>query len=73
MSKLIFSLDNAFLGDYPLDKERITIGRRPTNDIHIDNLAVSGEHAVVVTIGNGQPLWLRRRLQSLPSLAVYKC
>lgn len=51
MSKLIFSLDNAFLGDYPLDKERITIGRRPTNDIHIDNLAVSGEHAVVVTIG----------------------
>ena len=52
MSKLIFSLDNAFLGDYPLDKERITIGRRPTNDIHIDNLAVSGEHAVVVTIGN---------------------
>ena len=52
MSKLIFSLDNAFLGDYPLDKERITIGRRPTNDIHIDNLAVSGGHAVVVTIGN---------------------
>lgn len=52
MSKLIFSLDNAFLGDYPLDKERITIGRRPTNDIHIDNLVVSGEHAVVVTIGN---------------------
>ncbi len=52
MSKLIFSLDNAFLGDYPLDKERITIGRRPTNDIHIDNLAVSGEHAVVITIGS---------------------
>jgi pSer/pThr/pTyr-binding forkhead associated (FHA) protein len=52
MSKLVFSLDNAFLGDYPLDKERITIGRRPTNDIHIDNLVVSGEHAVVVTIGN---------------------
>lgn len=52
MAKLIFSLDGAFLGEYPLDKERITIGRRPVNDIHIDNLAVSGEHATIVTIGN---------------------
>jgi predicted component of type VI protein secretion system len=52
MAKLIFSLDGAFLGEYPLDKERILIGRRPANDIHIDNLAVSGEHASVLTIGN---------------------
>jgi predicted component of type VI protein secretion system len=52
MAKLIFSLDGAFLGEYPLDKERISIGRRPANDIHIDNLAVSGEHASVLTIGN---------------------
>lgn len=52
MAKLIFSLDGAFLGEYPLDKERIAIGRRPANDIHIDNLAVSGEHATIVTIGN---------------------
>lgn len=52
MAKLIFSLDGAFLGDILLDKERMTIGRRPTNDIHIDNLAVSGEHAVISTIGN---------------------
>lgn len=52
MAKLIFSLDGAFLGDILLDKERMTIGRRPTNDIHIDNLAVSGEHAAISTIGN---------------------
>lgn len=52
MAKLIFSLDGAFLGDILLDKERMTIGRRPSNDIHIDNLAVSGEHAVISTIGN---------------------
>lgn len=52
MAKLIFSLDGSFLGEYPLDKERITIGRRPSNDIHIDNLAVSGEHAAIITIGN---------------------
>ena len=52
MAKLIFSLDGAFLGEYALDKDRLSIGRRPTNDIHIDNLAVSGEHATIVTIGN---------------------
>lgn len=52
MAKLIFSLDGAFLGDILLDKERMTIGRRPSNDIHIDNLAVSGEHAAINTIGN---------------------
>ncbi len=52
MAKLILSLDGVLLGEYPLDKERITVGRRSANDIHIDNLAVSGEHAAIVTIGN---------------------
>ncbi len=52
MAKLHFSLEGNSLGEYALDKERMTIGRRPSNDIHIDNLAVSGEHAVIVTIGN---------------------
>lgn len=52
MAKLHFSLDGNSLGEFALDKERITIGRRPANDIHIDNLAVSGEHAVITTIGN---------------------
>jgi pSer/pThr/pTyr-binding forkhead associated (FHA) protein len=52
MAKLHFSLEANSLGEFALDKERMTIGRRPTNDIHIDNLAVSGEHAVIVTIGN---------------------
>ncbi len=52
MAKLILSLENTFLSEYLIDKERITIGRRPTNDIHIDNLAVSGEHAAILKIGN---------------------
>lgn len=56
MAKLILSLDGALLGEYPLDKEHITIGRRSANDIHIDNLAVSGEHATIVTIGNNSLL-----------------
>ena len=52
MAKLILTLDGAFLGEHDLDKELLTIGRRPNNDVHIDNLAVSGSHAVVRTIGN---------------------
>ncbi len=52
MAKLVLSLDGAFLSDYELENERTTIGRRPTNGIQIDNLAVSGEHASIMKIGN---------------------
>ena len=52
MAKLILSLDGLVLNEFSLAKERTSIGRKPHNDIQIDNLAVSGEHAVVVTIGN---------------------
>lgn len=48
--KLILSLDGAVIGEYPLAKERVLIGRKPHNDIQIDNLAVSSEHAAVITI-----------------------
>src|SRR6266446_5371498 len=50
MAKLILSMDNLVLKEIALTKERTTIGRKPHNDIQIDNLAVSGEHAVIVTI-----------------------
>jgi pSer/pThr/pTyr-binding forkhead associated (FHA) protein len=43
-------MDGLVLKEIGLDKERMTIGRRPSNDIQIDNLAISGEHAAVVTI-----------------------
>ena len=49
-AKLILSMDGAVIKEYPLNKERMTIGRKPHNDIVIDNLAVSGEHAAIVTI-----------------------
>ena len=45
-------MEGSFIEEFSLDKNRMTIGRRPNNDIHIDNLAVSGEHAVIITIGN---------------------
>ena len=52
MAKLILSMDGLVLKEIPLNKERITIGRKPHNDIQIDNLAISGEHAAIVTILN---------------------
>ena len=52
MAKLILSLEGSVIREIPLDKERITIGRRPQNDIQIENLAVSGEHACIVTFLN---------------------
>ncbi len=52
MAKLILSMDGLVLKEIPLTKERTTVGRKPHNDIQIDNLAVSGEHAVIVTILN---------------------
>ncbi len=50
MARLILSMDGLVLKEIPLNKERVTIGRRPHNDIQIDNLAISGDHAVIVTI-----------------------
>ena len=52
MAKLILSMDGLVLKEIPLRKERMTIGRKAHNDIQIDNMAISGEHAAVVTILN---------------------
>jgi len=43
-------MDGLVLKEIALDKPRITIGRKPHNDIQIDNLAISGEHAAITTI-----------------------
>ena len=52
MAKLVLSFNGASVSEYTLDKETITIGRKPDNDIHIDNLAVSSHHAKILTILN---------------------
>ena len=52
MAKLILSLDGQVIQEHDVNKERVTIGRKPHNDIQIDNLAVSGEHAMIMTILN---------------------
>jgi FHA domain len=50
VSKLVLFLADDTTLDVPLDRERITIGRRVSNDVCLPNLGVSGEHAAVVTI-----------------------
>ena len=50
MAKLVLSLNGVVQGEYDLNQERITIGRKPDNNIQIDNLAVSGKHALVISI-----------------------
>lgn len=48
LPKIILSLDGAVIKEFELVKERTMIGRRPYNDIVIDNLAISGEHALLL-------------------------
>jgi hypothetical protein len=52
MPKLIVSIDGVVIKEFQLTKDRTTLGRRPYNDIVIDNLAVIGEHAVLQMTGN---------------------
>src|SRR6266571_4535793 len=50
MAKLVLFLADGTTLNIPLARERLTIGRRADNDVCLPNLAVSGEHAAVVTI-----------------------
>jgi pSer/pThr/pTyr-binding forkhead associated (FHA) protein len=52
MGKLVVSLDGVVIKEEQVTKDRTSLGRRPYNDIVIDNLAVSGEHAVLQMVGS---------------------
>jgi pSer/pThr/pTyr-binding forkhead associated (FHA) protein len=48
MPALLLQLKNKILGEYPLQKgASLTIGRRDTNDVVIEDAAVSGHHAKI--------------------------
>ncbi|TXT38541.1 MAG: forkhead-associated protein [Comamonadaceae bacterium] len=51
MPKVIVTIDDVVIKEVQLTKDQTTVGRRPYNDIVIDNLAVSGEHAVLRMFG----------------------
>ena len=50
MGKIIVSLEDVVIQELALLKERTTIGRRSHNDVVINSPAISGDHAVIVTI-----------------------
>lgn len=50
IGKLVLSAANRVLREILIDRRRLSIGRRPYNDLLLDDLTVSGEHAIVHTI-----------------------
>lgn len=50
VAKLVVTSASGSEQEFPLSKETTTIGRKPTNDIQVDNLSVSGRHAQVINI-----------------------
>lgn len=44
MPKFLLKFNAAIIKEIAMDKEQITVGRRPDNDLVIDNPAVSGHH-----------------------------
>lgn len=47
MTKLVHSENGKVFGEYPLREGILTIGRSPENDIRIDDITVSGRHAMI--------------------------
>lgn len=53
MAKIVVTFNGLVQKEISILKPRLTIGRRPTNDIPIDHLTVSGQHAVIDTTSTG--------------------
>ena len=52
MARIILTFNKQVVKEFPFDKDGMTIGRKPENDIQIDNLAVSSHHARVDKTGS---------------------
>ena len=52
MAILVLTFNKQVIREYPFVKDHMTIGRKPENDIQIDNLAVSGHHARIDKAGS---------------------
>ena len=52
MAKLVLMFNEQVIKEFPFLKDGLVIGRRPENDIQVDNLAVSGHHARVDKMGS---------------------
>ena len=52
MAKLIMTLDGAIIREFMIDKDSISIGRKHGNDIQLNDLTVSGRHALITVMGD---------------------
>ncbi len=52
MAKLIMTLDGAIIREFMIDKDSISIGRKHGNDIQLNDLTVSGRHALFTVMGD---------------------
>jgi hypothetical protein len=52
MAKLILTLDGAVIREYEIDKDSISIGRKHGNDIQLNDLTISGRHALITVVGD---------------------
>lgn len=55
-ARLVLSFGDLVLRSFPIVKPTLTIGRRPYNDVALDDLTVSGEHAVILSEGGERVL-----------------
>ena len=53
MAKVVVTLNDQIQQEVALLKSRLTVGRRPNNDLVLDHLTVSGQHAAIDTAPNG--------------------
>lgn len=51
MPKLLLKFGAAVIKEIPFDKESLSVGRKPDNDIVIDNPAISGHHCKIALQG----------------------
>lgn len=50
MARLILTHEGAVIREYKLENERTTVGRKPNNDIQLEDPTVSGDHAVFLNL-----------------------
>ncbi|MBI3289592.1 MAG: FHA domain-containing protein [Elusimicrobia bacterium] len=53
MPKLLLKFNAAVIKEVPMDKDSLSVGRKPDNDIIIDNPAISGHHCKLTMEGGG--------------------
>lgn len=53
MSKVVVIFNGQVQKELAINKARLNVGRRPSNDLVLDHLAVSGRHAAIDTTSEG--------------------